>query len=139
MRSQPVHEVKGELLARNRSLIPLADSRREYRSFFPRCACHAVRKPCNPFVAFVRRIVERLHHIGSYKPRIPHHFGLLHACSKGILSLEPSFTGAGKKAAYAGRAQSQAEVSASAVQMYRGAERWRKQFGNHTARCSNAG
>jgi len=118
MRNQPVHGVKVELLARNRSLIALAGSRREYWFFFPRCADsatqQAVQEPRPRLYVFLRCIAAWLHQIGSHKPRIQHHFGLSPSGHRGIPSLEPSFTGAGKKAAYAGRARLRAEASAAA-------------------------
>ena len=125
MRNQPVHGVKGELLARNRSLIPLAGSRRECWFFFPRCADSAtppaVQEPPLRLYVFLRCIAAWLHQIGSHKPRIQHHFRPSPSGRCRIPSLEPSFTGAGKEAAYAGRARLTAEAFPAACRALRSA------------------
>ena len=100
----PVHGVKGELLTRNRTVVPLAAARRECWYFFPRhpsssrapivlcaysssgflvrvcveqpCAVPCTRAPVASAMRSCRRDVDR------------------------ILSIEPSASGAGKKAAY---------------------------------------
>jgi hypothetical protein len=100
----PVHGVKGELLTRNRTLVPLAAARRECWYFFPRrpsfsrapivlCAhsssgslvCVCIEPPCAA---------------PSTRAPIASAMRSTHRDVDRILSIEPSASGAGKKAAY---------------------------------------
>ena len=137
MPNQPVHGVKGELLSRNRTLTPLAGSRQEYWFFFPHgagsTALQALHEASPHCYVSSRRVAAWLHQIGSHMRRIQHHFGLPRSGRRGIPALEPSFTGAGKKAAYPDRACRTAEVLATAS---RNAV-WRSE-GNVPACCKRA-
>jgi hypothetical protein len=97
----PVHGVKGELLTRNRIVVPLAAACRECRYFFPL-------RPSIHFAPIVRR-ARHCRSISRFRGCLESRAGSWAHSSipKGvgrhvdrILSIERSASGAGKKAAY---------------------------------------
>jgi hypothetical protein len=99
-----VHGVKGELLTRNRILVPLAAARRECWYFFPRylsssSAPIVLRALYRRSGFLLRGRIEPFSTGPRTRAPMP---SAMHTCRDvdRILSIEPSASGAGKKAAY---------------------------------------
>lgn len=100
----PVHGVKGELLTRNRTFVPLAAARRERWYFFPRHPSFS----CAPIVLgayssagfLVRVCIELPRAVACTRAPIASAMCRRRRHVDRILSIEPSASGAGKKAAY---------------------------------------
>jgi hypothetical protein len=96
-----VHGVKGELLTRNRLLVPLAAVRRECWYCFPRCtSALSAHRALSRLPGVSRRFCEQRHHPGSAAASIWYCFGPSSRNVRRILSIEPLISGAGKEAAY---------------------------------------
>ena len=112
----PVHGVKGELLTRNRILIPLAAARRECWYFFPRHSSFS----CAPIVLralyrrsfSIRRVCVEPSGVGPCAGApLPSAMPARRDVDR-ILSIEPSASGAGKKAAYDALGRTESDVLA---------------------------
>jgi hypothetical protein len=114
MREPLVHGVKGELLTRNPALDPLAAISRECWCVFPRWGSSskawAMLDPLPHLRVRFSPDPAKPHHTGSVSRTKAHHRGRPAHPVPRFSSLEPSFSGAGKEAAYAraGRGGAQA-------------------------------